>query len=191
MQSIRYSRIPQYQHAANLASIDVNVLHKARVLGIILDLDNTIISEDDRFITPNAIIWINQAKSIGIDLFILSNGKRKARVVWWSKYLGIPALSPARKPLPYAFSYALKQLRLSSRQVVVIGDSWHTDVLGARWTGCPVIQVASLPHPARWWEAIVGRWIQIPCADRSTLCHFPNLERDQVYPYPPINEIPR
>jgi uncharacterized protein len=144
----------------SVAAIDLAWLITSGIHGIIIDLDNTIISEDDRYISPHACTWISQAKQSGLKLFILSNGKRRYRVQYWSQYLDIPAISPAKKPFPTAFRKAMKHMQLISKQVVVIGDSRHTDVLGAWIVGCPSIQVASLPHPPRWWEKILGRYVQ-------------------------------
>jgi uncharacterized protein len=144
----------------SVAAIDFAGLIKLGINGIIIDLDNTIISEDDRYVSPHAFTWINQAKKSGLKLFILSNGKRHYRVRYWSQYLDIPAISPAKKPFPNAFRKALKHMQLTPKQVVVVGDSRHTDILGAWIVGCPSIQVASLPHPPRWWEKLIGRYVQ-------------------------------
>lgn len=143
-----------------VADIDINWLKLCQFQGIILDLDNTIISEDDRYLSPHVEAWISKAKSAGFKMFILSNGKRRHRVIYWANRLNIPALSPARKPLPKAFKHAISVMQIKPRQVVVIGDSFHTDILGAKIIGCASIQVASLPHPPRWWEKIAGRFIQ-------------------------------
>lgn len=156
-----YKSLPRgLKHNADLLSdIDLQSLRKANIQGIILDLDNTIVSEDDRFISPNSEDWIQRAKLEGFKLFILSNGKRKYRVKYWASYLNIEALSPARKPMPGAFLKACRYMRLTRKKVVVIGDSFHTDVLGAWLSGCYSIQVASLPHPPRIWEKWIGRYV--------------------------------
>lgn len=143
-----------------VAEIDKNFLRENGIKGIILDLDNTVVSEDDIYLSPEAEDWIKDAKNEGIKFFILSNGKRKYRVNYWSSRLEIPAISPARKPFPFGFQKALKAMRLKPNRVIVVGDSYHTDVLGAILSGCSYIQVASLPHPPRWWEKILGRWVQ-------------------------------
>lgn len=143
-----------------VSGININELRSAGIQGIILDLDNTIVSEDDRYLSPKAEAWINRAKIAGFKFVILSNGKRRYRVKDWSARLNIPAISPAKKPFPFAFHKAMKQMRLRPKQVVVIGDSRHTDMLGAWLVGCSSIQVASLPHPPRWWEKFFGKWVQ-------------------------------
>jgi uncharacterized protein len=148
--------------ADTLAAIDIDCLGASGITGIILDLDNTIVSEDDRYLSPDAEAWIDRARSLGFKFFLLSNGKRRYRVEYWSNYLDIPAIHPAKKPFPAAFHHAMRQMQLLPKQVVVIGDSRHTDLLGAWLVGCRSIQVASLPHPPRWWEKLLGKYLQIP-----------------------------
>ena len=155
-----------------LASIDINFLVSSGIQGIILDLDNTIISEDDRYLSPSAEDWIEQAKKSEIKFFLLSNGKRRYRMDYWSNRLDIPAISPAKKPFPKSFKRAMKQMQLPSTQVVVIGDSRHTDILGAFLVRCRSIQVATLPHPPRWWEKLLGKYVQTPYPKRLELWEF-------------------
>jgi HAD superfamily phosphatase (TIGR01668 family) len=150
------------RQAYTLAYIEADLLKSSGIQGVILDLDNTIVSEDDRYLSPGAEDWIKQAKLQGFKFFILSNGKRLARAKAWSHRLDIPLINPAKKPFPFAFRKALKYMQLKPKQVVVIGDSRHTDVLGAWLVSCPSIQVATLPHPFRWWEKLLGKRVQTP-----------------------------
>ena len=152
-----------------VASIKIDWLQTWGIQGIILDLDNTIISEDDRYLSPRAEAWITEAKSQGLIFFMLSNGKRSYRVKFWSHWLNIPAINPAQKPFPKNFRRAMTEMQLLPQQVIVIGDGWHTDILGAKLVGCYSIQVASLPHPPRWWEKFLGKWWQKPYPQDSEL----------------------
>ncbi|MDF5738902.1 MULTISPECIES: YqeG family HAD IIIA-type phosphatase [unclassified Nostoc] len=158
--------------AYTLASIEIDWLKTCRIQGVILDLDNTIVSEDDQYLSPCAEDWITQAKLGGLQFFILSNGKRRYRVKYWSDRLDIPALSPAKKPFPSAFRQAIAYMQLPAKHILVIGDSLHTDFVGALLCGCSYIQVASLPHPPRWWEKLAGRWVQIPYPCEAELWDF-------------------
>lgn len=170
--SFRSNSYRLLRQSHTLASIDIDWLKKFNIQGIILDLDNTIVSEDDRYLSPGAEDWITQAKLAGYKFFILSNGKRRYRVQYWSHRLNIPAINPAKKPFPSAFRRAITYMNLHPQQVVVIGDSVHTDVIGAWLSGCHSIQVATLPHPPRWWEKLAGRWVQIPYPSGSQLWDF-------------------
>jgi uncharacterized protein len=148
------------KQARSLAAISLGRLMDESIQGIVIALDNTIISEDNRYISPYAITWIALAKQLGFKLFILANGNRE-RVTYWSEHLQIPALCTARKPYPVAFCAAITAMQLAPDRVVVIGDSLLTDLFGARLVGCPHIQVASLPHPLKWWEKLIGKYVQI------------------------------
>lgn len=171
VKDIHLDRLPQ--RAYNLASIDLDLLMAYDIQGVILDLDNTIVSEDDRYLSPDSEKWIERAKQTGLKLFILSNGKRLHRLNYWSIRLDIPALHCARKPFPRAFRKALVHMELQPDRVVVIGDSRHTDIVGAWLVGCSSIQVATLPHPCRWWEKLLGNYIQIsyPIEHELWKCH--------------------
>lgn len=158
--------------AYTLADIDIELLKFSGIRGVILDLDNTIISEDDRYIAPHAEDWVAQAKLAGLKFFILSNGKRRYRVEYWSSRLDIPAISPAKKPFPPAFRKAITHMQLKPKQVIVIGDGLHTDVVGAWLLGSCSIQVATLPHPLRWWEKLAGKWVQTPYPTGGELIDF-------------------
>ncbi|MBE9011415.1 YqeG family HAD IIIA-type phosphatase [Pseudanabaenaceae cyanobacterium LEGE 13415] len=156
---VRFSRSPlPLSRADLLADISLKMLHHCGIRGVILDLDNTIVSEDDRYLSPEAEAWIETAKA-SFQLIILTNGKREARIEFWSNRLEIDAIHPARKPFPKAFRQALNRMQLKPHQVVVIGDSVHTDQVGAWLVGCSMIQVASLPHPKRSWERVIGRFV--------------------------------
>ncbi|MFH7027721.1 MAG: YqeG family HAD IIIA-type phosphatase [Heteroscytonema crispum UTEX LB 1556] len=160
------------RRAYTLASIEIDRLKTCGIKGIILDLDNTIISEDDRYLSPGAEDWIAKAKLAGLDFFMLSNGKRRYRVKYWSHRLNIQAINPAKKPFPGAFQKAIAYMKLHPKQVVVIGDSVHTDVVGAWLLGSCWIQVATLPHPRRWWEKLAGKWVQTPYPSGEELWDF-------------------
>jgi len=66
----------------------------------------------------------------------------------------------------------MAHMQLPAKHVVVIGDSLHTDVVGALLCGCRCIQVASLPHPPRCWEKLLGTWVQTPYPGGGELWKF-------------------
>ncbi|MCG9887099.1 MAG: YqeG family HAD IIIA-type phosphatase [Cyanobacteria bacterium] len=145
-----------------VAALEVEGLRELGIEGLVLDLDNTLVSEDDRWLSPGVEGWLGQLRDRGMPCFVLSNGKRRGRFERWLGCFGLEGICVARKPFPSAFERALRQLDLPRDRVAVVGDSWHTDGLGALWIGCRWIQVASLPHPPRWWERLAGRWVQWP-----------------------------
>jgi uncharacterized protein len=152
-----------------LFDVDLDRLEKAGVRGVLLDLDNTIVSEDDQYLSPGAEFWIKAAKDRGMQVCILSNGKRKYRVNYWADRLSVPAISPACKPFPGSFRHAITQMKLRSDQTVVIGDSFHTDILGAWIMGASSVHVASLPHRKHWWESLFGEFLHFSLLSNKKL----------------------
>jgi hypothetical protein len=72
-------------------------------------------------------------------------------------------------------------MKLKHDQVLIIGDSVHTDIIGALIVGSSYIQVATLPHPSRWWEKLLGKWVQIPYPPGEELWEFGNASDYKVY----------
>jgi HAD superfamily phosphatase (TIGR01668 family) len=163
-----------------LADIKFDTLSQSGIQGIILDLDNTIVSEDDNCLSPFAEEWIEQAKILGFKLFILSNSSRRYRVEYWSNRLGVPGIGGAKKPFPIGFLKALSHMQLQPSETLVVGDSQHTDRLGAYLVGCSSIQVASLPHPPRWWERILGRYLHTPYPSDAELWFADSMDYTQA-----------
>lgn len=145
-----------------LSMVTMRWLRENQIKGLILDLDNTIISEDDRYLSPGVESWIQQVRNSGIEIFLVSNGKREARFIAWKNRLHLPGIHSAKKPFKSGFKRALRSMNLRPDDVMVIGDSFHTDILGAKISHLRSIQVSSLPHPKLWWESLIGAYIQKP-----------------------------
>lgn len=109
-------------------------LHRAGVRGILLDVDNTLSPHDAPEPLPEALDWIGQMKREGFLLCVVSNNTEE-RVAPFAERLGLAFSSGARKPLPFGFRRAAKQLGLSRRQVLAVGDQLFTDICGANLAG--------------------------------------------------------
>lgn len=105
-------------------------LEKLGIRGIITDLDNTLIEWDRPDATEEIAIWMKQLEDAGLKIIIVSNNNDQ-RVKRFADPLGIPFISRARKPLGAAYYAAMKQLRLKSNEVVMVGDQLLTDIMGA------------------------------------------------------------
>jgi len=72
------------------------------------------------------------------------------------------------KPAPAIFEIALRQLGCASAQAVMVGNSWETDILGARQAGlsavwlnrfdshCPDETLAKIIHALEPTESIIN-----------------------------------
>jgi HAD superfamily phosphatase (TIGR01668 family) len=140
-------------HADTLAdgvtAIDVAELLARGVSGAIIDLDNTLVSYRSLQPTEEAAAWVKAALASGLKMVLVTNNSTPwARLV--ADTLAIPCIPNARKPLPGGFHRALETLGLPRDRVVVIGDQYFTDVLGAKLFGMHVILVPPLGGRDPW-----------------------------------------
>ena len=135
--------------ASSVAAIDVSGLLARGVRGAIIDLDNTLVSYRSLQPTQEETAWVRAAVATGLKIVLVTNnGTPWALSV--AQNLGIPCIPNARKPLPFGFRRALDMLGLSRECVVVIGDQFFTDVLGAKLLRLHVILVPPLGGRDPW-----------------------------------------
>jgi uncharacterized protein len=107
---------------------------------VALDLDNTIVPWHTDRIADGVRAWLDvlRASSIGVCL-ITNNYGAQAKDV--ARALDLALVRGALKPMPAAFSSALRALKTDAEHAVAIGDQLFTDVLGAKLLGMRAIYV--------------------------------------------------
>ncbi len=113
-----------------ITDIDLNFLHENDLKGILIDIDNTILTYDGKTV-ENLEKWIENLKKNNIKICILSNTNNKEKAKKISKMLGVQYIYFAKKPLKFGFNKAKKILELDSKNIAVVGDQVLTDVFGA------------------------------------------------------------
>jgi HAD superfamily phosphatase (TIGR01668 family) len=121
-----------------LADVRLEGLAAWGIRGIIVDLDNTLVSYTEQTLAPEVAAWIAAALAADFRIVLLSNNFEE-RVAAIGSHLGVPTVSSALKPLPGGFLRARRALGTPRRQTVVIGDQLFTDVLGAKCAGLRAI----------------------------------------------------
>jgi len=114
----------------NVTKINLELLNKNNIKGLILDVDNTLIDFDKKPV-EGLENWCNNLKQNNIKLCILSNSNKKDKVKNLARILDIPFIYFAKKPLKTGFNKAKKVLELENESIGVVGDQIMTDVLGA------------------------------------------------------------
>jgi len=114
----------------NVTKIDLELLKKNNIQGLILDVDNTLIDYDKKPV-EGLEKWCSNLKENKIKLCILSNSNKKEKVKKLATKLDIPFIYFAKKPLKIGFKKAKKILELENENIGVVGDQLMTDVLGA------------------------------------------------------------
>ena len=114
----------------NVKEINISMLNKYNLKGLILDVDNTLIDYNKNLL-EGLESWAEDLKSQGIKLCILSNSNHKNKVENVAKKLDIPYIYFAQKPLKNGFNKAKEILKLQPNEIGVVGDQILTDVIGA------------------------------------------------------------
>ncbi len=119
------------------------MLQEKGIKGIITDLDNTLVAWDVAHATDQVINWISEMQRSGIEVTIISNNNEE-RVRIFSEPIEVPYEASARKPSMRSFKRACDRMRLSPKEVAVIGDQLLTDVFGGNRGGFYTILVVPI-----------------------------------------------
>ena len=111
---------------------------------LLCDIDNTLVSYDEKHPSPSVIAFIDRVKSSGIEVALCSNAT-KERATRFSKDLNVSTTYYfSMKPLPKNFIQAMKKHNLKANQVAIIGDQMFTDILGGNLAGLYTILTAPI-----------------------------------------------
>ncbi|QJC52656.1 YqeG family HAD IIIA-type phosphatase [Paenibacillus albicereus] len=138
-----FERLVPHMRVKSIYDIDLDLLARKGVKGIITDLDNTLVGSKIPLATPELIAWLDQVRELGFQVVVVSNN-HETRVSRFALPLSIPFIHAARKPSTRAFRKALVVLGLEAEQTVVIGDQMMTDVLGGKRMGLYTILVSPI-----------------------------------------------
>ena len=101
---------------------------------ILLDVDNTLLTYDQRIVTLQKLNWINRYKNLGFNIFLLSNNIRFNRLKHICEQINIPiGMYFALKPLSYSVRDLAYKYQFDLRKTIIIGDQLFTDVLLGNW----------------------------------------------------------
>lgn len=130
-------------HVSSVVSIDPRRLAGDGIQGVILDLDNTVVAWNAPAPTQAVVQWVDRLRQAGLKACIVSNNFRgRARTI--GKVLGLPVVTAAVKPIPWAFRKAMAIMQIPARRTALIGDQLFTDILGGNLLGMHTILVDPL-----------------------------------------------
>ncbi|MDR2600124.1 MAG: YqeG family HAD IIIA-type phosphatase [Oscillospiraceae bacterium] len=131
-------KIKPNAHFSSTTEITLDYLYSNNIRAVILDIDNTIVTDGGFNISENVKNWIN---SRNLPLFFLSNGNEK-RVKHFADIFNIGYISNAKKPSLKNYKKAAETLGISDlSEIAVIGDQLFSDILGGNLAGCHTIKV--------------------------------------------------
>ena len=101
--------------------IEFEKLDRHNVKGILLDVDNTLI-DYHKNLSDNIVKWVQEAKTRGFKICILSNSNKEEKIKRVAEKLGLEYIMFARKPSQVGFKKAIKLLDLKPENIAMVGD---------------------------------------------------------------------
>ncbi|NLK38683.1 MAG: YqeG family HAD IIIA-type phosphatase [Clostridiales bacterium] len=114
-------------------------LKKIGVRGLIIDIDNTLVTYDD--VEPPSAVreWFGQLSDAGISAALVSNNT-PYRVEAFNKTLRLPAYPDSKKPSVRSLLSAMKAMGTTHEETAMLGDQLLTDVWAAKRLGlCAIV----------------------------------------------------
>ena len=131
-------------------------LRQRGLRGVMVDLDNTLVPYRARGEPrPEIAQWLEQLHHEGIQVFLVSNARRR-RLRYWASRLALPGIGMAGKPW-FGFRRALRRLGLQAHEVAAVGDQLFTDILGGNLVGAYTVLVPPLAPQEMGYTRLVRR----------------------------------
>ncbi|MDR1961287.1 MAG: YqeG family HAD IIIA-type phosphatase [Gracilibacteraceae bacterium] len=154
---------PDFQFFA-VTDFDSAWLRANGIRGLLLDMDNTIVSWHAPLVTGAVRSWAQELRTGGIGVCIVSNSRYPEKVARVAAALDFPYLHRAKKPRQKGFGAGRAILGLERGEVLVVGDQLFTDVYGGNrghMRTCLVCPISSTEFAGtkllRFLERLAGR----------------------------------
>ena len=142
------------RYVRSVDRIDLEELRRQGKRAILLDRDNTLIPRDTKTAPVEVTAWLDRARELGFDLYMVSNNWYRKQVMSSAAKLGLGAISHAMKPVPFALMAALKRLGVPREEAVMVGDQLYTDVWAGNFAGIDTILVKPQTTVDLWYTKI-------------------------------------
>ncbi|MCI8331950.1 MAG: YqeG family HAD IIIA-type phosphatase [Clostridiales bacterium] len=131
--------LPDYDYQT-LSEITPAFLTSLGIRGVVMDIDNTIVTYDDPEPTPEALRWFEEAAAAGIKISFVSNNEWD-RVNRFNQKLAYPAYAKSAKPFIKNIRKAMQDMNTGKENTAFIGDQIFTDVWAGKRAGLTVFLV--------------------------------------------------
>jgi HAD superfamily phosphatase (TIGR01668 family) len=123
-----------------VTQIDPSSLIEEGVIGVLLDIDNTLVPRDTHVLSEEVVAWIAALKDVGLKVCLLSNNWHRT-VFSYAERLDLPLVYKAMKPLPFSYLRALGKLGLRREGVDSGTVDTGTDLLSGVDTGTDLLSM--------------------------------------------------
>ncbi len=104
------------------------------IRGLVLDIDNTLVTYDDEGPTPSVLEWFRTMEEAGIKISFVSNNNHQ-RVAGFNRELGYFAQGKSAKPFGKHIRRAMAHMGTDKSTTALIGDQVFTDIMAGKCAG--------------------------------------------------------
>ncbi len=128
-------KTPEFLRAFDsFKDITPEVLSEYKIKGILIDLDDTLVTHNYPTPTDDVVEWLGTMKKEGIPVCIISNNQKK-RMMSFIENLDVGYFYNAFKPSVHVIDYAIAVMNIKREDAVLIGDQLFTDIKAANKAG--------------------------------------------------------
>ena len=129
----------------SVLSLTLEIIKKNQIQGLVLDVDETLVSIRDSDTSPELSLWIEKIKTVA-SLWLVSNNLSQYRIGRIAESLSIPYIAGAGKPSRRKLKKAVDAMNLPVEKVAMVGDRLFTDVLAGNRLGMFTILVEPISN---------------------------------------------
>ncbi len=134
---------PKWDSGFCITELPINILINNGIKALIVDVDGTVIQQNEISIHHSVVQWINNARE-HFQVHLLSNNPSRNRIRIIAKKLNLSYTYRASKPRVYSLIKVLNDFKIDSSKAAIIGDRIFTDVLAGNRLGLYTILVKPL-----------------------------------------------
>lgn len=138
-----------FAHAKSIYEISISFYKKFGINIILVDLDNTLDSYQQKTPSDRAIKLKMECEQQGIKIIIVSNNTSK-RVSKYANELGVQYWNSIGKPFAFNLNKKLKLHNIDKNKVILIGDQTTTDVACGNRAKIKTILTDKLVEEDQW-----------------------------------------
>lgn len=121
--------------------IHLETLYQRGFRTVLVDIDNTLMTYEEKRVSLEKLNWIVHCKSLGFKVFAVSNNSDQRRIENVCKQLEIKGIYFACKPFPFATRELAQDHFIDLKKTIIVGDQVFKDVAIGKWLRCYTILV--------------------------------------------------
>ncbi len=130
----------------NVLDLTPDVLERHGLQGLILDVDDTLVSPYSRNLSGEVHEWVETLRP-RTKLWLVSNNLNRPRIAQIGEELNLPYLWGAGKPSRRKLRVAAADMALPCSQLAMVGDRLFTDVVAGNRLGMFTVLVEPMINP--------------------------------------------